>query len=263
MRKENRGMKLPCLFRGALLLLLLFACCPPVAFGQPQKFVVGVEAIDYYPIYAGDTGEYRGYARELLDAFASKKGYVFTYEPLPVKRLFQAFLTEQTLDFKFPDNAYWSAEMRQGLQVTYSAPAVEYIDGVMVTPAHKGMPVDALKMLGIIAGFTPFEYLDRIKANAVTLDESGEYAALLQKAIMGRVEGAYSSVAVANYQLRDVLKQPGALVFDESLPHTRSGYQLSTIKHPAIIAEFNAFLAEEPALVQQLKDKYQAEAGVR
>lgn len=251
------------LVRRAVLLLLLVACAPQTVHGQPQHFVVGVETIDYYPIYAGEAGEYRGYARELLDAFASKKGYVFTYEPLPVKRLFQAFLTEQVLDFKFPDNAHWSAEMRQGVQVTYSEPAVEYIDGVMVSPARKGMPVESMQLLGIIAGFTPFEYLDRIKAGSVTLDESTEYAALLQKAIMGRVDGAYSSVAVANYQLRDVLKQPQALEFDAGLPHTRSGYRLSTIKHPAIISEFNAFLAEEAALVQQLKDKYQAEVGVR
>ncbi|GAB7082035.1 substrate-binding periplasmic protein [Megalodesulfovibrio paquesii] len=246
-----------------LLLATVFILFPLSAHGQGQQFTVGVEAIDYYPLYAGDGGEYRGYARDLLDAFAKKQGYVFKYEPLPIKRLFQAFLTEQALDFKFPDNPYWSQDMRQGLEVRYSEPAVQYIDGVMVLPERKGGGPEGLKVLGIIGGFTAFEYLEQIKSGAMTVDESTEYSAMLQKAIMGRVDAAYSSVAVANYQLRDVLKQPEALVLDASLPHTKSGYQLSTIRHPQIIEEFNQFLKDEAALVQQLKDKYQAEAGVQ
>lgn len=250
------------LLRVFTLVIMLSMCLSAPAQAQQTEFTIGVEAIDYYPIYAGNTGEYRGYARELLDAFAKKQGYTFHYEALPVKRLFKSFLDEQTLDFKFPDNQYWSGDMRKGVDVTYSEPAVQYIDGVMVKPENKGRPVSDLKILGIIAGFTPFEYLDRIESGAVTLDESNEYSALLLKATMDRVDAAYSSVAVANYQLRDVLKQPEALVFDASLPHTKSGYMLSTIKHASVIGEFNAFMQQETELVQQLKDKYQAEAGV-
>lgn len=249
--------------------LMLVLCCllsvaafQGQALAQRKTFTVGVEAIDYYPLYAGAEGEYNGYARELLDAFAASKGYAFQYQTLPVKRLFQEFLVGKTLDFKFPDNAYWSADLRKGLDVVYSDGLVSYVDGVMVLPERKGRPVSDIKILGIIGGFTPFEYLDRVQSGAITLDESNEYSSLLLKATMERVDGAYSSVAVANYQLRDVLKKPEALTFDPSLPHTRSEYRLSTLQHGAIIQEFNEFLKAEAALVAKLKEKYQAEAGV-
>lgn len=249
--------------RIAVQILVSFALVLSLSFAAfAQSYTVGVENIDYYPIYSGFDGEYKGYAREVLDAFAAAKGYTFTYKPLPIKRLFQSYLADKELDFKFPDNPYWSAEMREGLDVVYSEPVVDYIDGVLVKPENKGNPLDAFKTLGIIAGFTAWEFLDRIKAGQVVTDESGEYEKLLEKAIRGRVDGAYSSVAVALYQLREVLKQPEALVFDPSLPHTRSAYLLSSVKHHAVIAEFNKFLAENAAQVMELKQKYKAEAGV-
>lgn len=249
------------LYRVLLCVLLAVSLTAP-AHGQQTEFTIGVEAIDYYPLYAGNTDEYRGYARELFDAFAKKQGYTFTYKMLPVKRLFQDFLVEQTLDFKFPDSQYWSAELRKGVEVTYSEPAVQYIDGVMVKPENKGRDISELEILGTIAGFTPFDYLDRIESGAITVDESNDYGALLLKATLGRVDGVYSSVAVANYHMNDIMKQPGVLVFDDTLPHTRAGYLLSTIKHPQIVNEFNEFLQEEAELVTALKEKFSAEAGV-
>lgn len=238
----------------AALMMAMFAVP-----AQAGSYVVGVEPIDYYPLYTMKDGSYQGYARELLDAFAAKKGHTFEYRSLPFKRLFKSLLVDQDIDFKFPDNQYWSADMREGVNVTYSDPAVDYIDGVMVTPANKGKGVDSLKSLGIIQGFTAWEYLDLIKAGKVTVDTNDQYQGLIKKALRGRVDGAYSNVAVCNYQLKEVMGQPGALVFDSGLPHTASSYFLSTVKHPEVIQEFNAFLKEEKGFVDGLKKKYQVD----
>ncbi len=226
------------------------------SMAQAQSFTVGVENIDYYPLYAGADGEYKGYARDLLDAFAKSKGYTFTYTALPINRLFKSFVDGE-LDFKFPDNPYWSADVRKGKTIVYSESVNAYIDGVLVTPEHKGMDKSQLKTLGLITGFTPWEYLGDVKAGKITLEENDNYQALLKKTALGRVDGAYSNVAVANYQIGQVLNMTGKLEFDPNLPHTKSDYFLSTIKHPQIIQELNAFMQENKQLVDELQAKYQ------
>lgn len=234
----------------ALLLSALF-----VSGALAQSFVVGVESIDYYPLYATQDNEYKGYGRALLDAFAKSKGYTFSYEPLPVKRLFNTFLTTDKLDFKFPDNEYWSGDAKKGKGVVYSEPAVEYIDGVSVKPENIGKGTDALKSMGLIGGFTAWDYLDAINSGAIKTDESRNYQNLLRKGFSGRVDGVYSNVAVVRYQLKQMGKE-GALVFDKDLPHTRSNYHLSSIKHPEVVKEFNEFLAANAGMVEKLKQEY-------
>ncbi len=238
----------------ALLALGVWTLHTPAAHAE-QTYTVGVEDIDYYPIYAGHTGDYQGYVRELLDAFAEKQGVQLLYEPLPVKRLFNAFLERQEVDLKFPDNPYWNADMREGKNVVYSEGVLDYIDGVMVLPENKGQGKKQLKVLGIISGFTAWEYLGDIENGSITTEESSDYVGLLKKTLAGRLDGAYSNVTVAAYHLSN-MGQEGALVFDDSLPHTRSKYYLSSIKHPELVEAFNAFLIEEAEKVEALKAKY-------
>lgn len=240
------------------LLCAMTLLCSLAPLAVAGNYVVGVEAIDYYPLYAGKDGEYKGYGRALLDAFASDAGHTFTYKPLPVARLFATFLETDELDLKYPDNKYWSSEGKEGKNVVYSAPTVHYIDGVSVLPDNKGMDVDEVETLGIIRGFTAWEYLDRIKAGELQTDESNDHKALLKKALRGRVDGAYSNVVVVQHTLEQ-LGKPGALVFAEFLPHTRSAYHLSSIKHPELIEEFNAWMEQNGGKVQQLKEEYGVE----
>lgn len=250
---------------GAALAAVLILAVPALA---QKSFTVGVEELEYYPQYSWDAKaqkgkEYKGYARDVLDAFAQAKGYELTYVAFPVSRLFDEFLGKQSVDLKYPDNPYWSGEAKKAVKVVYSDPVVDYIDGVMVAAAKKGMNKDALKTLGIIKGFTAFEYLDALKAGQVVLDESTDYQALLKKCMAGRVDGAYGNVAVANWNLKENLKEAGALAFEPNLPHTKSSYLLSSIKHPQLVEEFNAWLKENKAAVDALKAKYQVEAGVK
>lgn len=231
------------------------------ASASAQTYVVGVENIDYLPQYAYKDGEYGGFARALLDAFAADKGYKFEYRALPVARLFAEFVGLD-VDLKYPDNVKWSADLKSKATVVYSDPVVNYIDGVNLPPDRVGKGVENLKVLGAVRGFTPWDWLDAVKSGAVKLQENNSFSAMLETALAGRVDGAYGNVAVAANVLENNLKQPGALVFDAGLPHTRSHYHLSSIKHPPLIAEFNAWMKANAAAVSALKAKYEVEKGV-
>jgi len=228
-----------------------------MAIGSPasaQTYTIGVENTAYLPAYSFEDGEYRGYARRMLDAFAQDSGYRFEYRSMPVIRLF-ASLVAGDIDLKFPDNAYWAQDVKKGQTVIYSQPAVAYIDGVSVLANRKGAAIDTVKTLGIVRGFTAWDWLDRIKNGSVALHENNSFTALLETTLAERNNGAYGNIAVVQYQLRQVLKKPGALVFDPSLPHTRSNYHLSTIKHPDLIRKFDLWLAQNAERLAQWKQE--------
>ncbi|MBA4368125.1 MAG: hypothetical protein C0403_10870 [Desulfobacterium sp.] len=235
--------------------LLFILLSPNLSAAQDNHFIIGVEELDYLPFYSGEGKTYSGYARELLDAFAKERGYSFDYRPLPVKRLLDTFLKNK-VDFKFPDNSNWQTDLKKGFQIIYSEPAIVCIDGVLVLPNNKGRGIEHLKKLGTVLGFTAWDYLDHIKQGTIAISENSSFQGLLKQVIIGRIDGAYINPEVARYQLERIMNQPRALVFDPVLPHTQSAYLLSTIKHPNIILEFNRFLKDKAALVEQLKKSH-------
>lgn len=245
--------------------IALAICSAILALAHPAAattFIVGVENIDYLPHYTVENGEYKGFARALLDAYAKDRGHVFEYRPIPIARLFREFV-EGNVDFKYPDHPNWSQEIKIGKAIVYSDPVVAYIDGVSVVPAKLGQPQEKIRTLGTIYGFTAWDWLDQIKAGRVRLEENPHFEGLVKQALWGRVDGVYANVSGVAYQLDQVLKQPGGLVFDPSLPYSRSSYLLSTIKHPEIIADFNAWMKENAARISQMKIDYAVEKGLQ
>src|SRR3990167_2144613 len=69
-----------------------------------KAFTVGVETLDYLPHYSVQGGEYKGFAADVLRAFAKEKGYSIQFKPYPVARLISVFVAGE-VDFKYPDNA--------------------------------------------------------------------------------------------------------------------------------------------------------------
>jgi ABC-type amino acid transport substrate-binding protein len=244
---------------GRLALAALLAGWAVAARAETPEYVIGVESHDYLPIYGVlANGGYGGAGRQILDRFAAAQGVRFVYRALPVNRLY-AELASGNLDFKFPDSPHWNPAAKAGLTVSYSQPVIRYVDGTLVPPQNRGRPVT---QLGTIRGFTPFAWQGRIEAGAVQVHEAAGLDLLLTQTIKSRVDGAYASVAVAYHHLNTVLAQPGALVFDPSQPHTRDAYLLSTAKHPALIAAFNAWLAANAAAVHAIVAETGAEAGI-
>lgn len=243
-----------------LLVLAAMVAGWPAAAAE-RELVVGVEELEYYPIYAVRDGEYVGAAREILDSFARDRGYRLTYRPLPVKRLY-AELMAGGIDLKFPDSPTWAPDAKQGRPVAYSRPVIAYVDGTMVRPSNHGRGVEAVRTLGTVSGFTPFAWLDQVKAGRVTVKENPRMELLLRQAVVGHVDGAYASVAVANYVLSGPLNLPNALMFDAALPHTRDHYLLSSATRREAVEEFNTWLAANGPRVRMIKDRYGAEKGV-
>lgn len=240
-------------FRKYLFLILFLS---PSAFAQ--TFTVGVENIDYYPMYSYEKGQYKGVASEILTKFAATKGYTFEFKPFPVVRLTKYFVDGE-VDFKFPDNSNWAQDAKKGLKVQYSHPVLDYIDGTMVVPANAGKGIGSFSKLGIVRGFTAWDYLSLIKTGSVKVKEATNLESLIQQAIHSRVDGVYFNVAVAKHHLAENLKTPGALVFDDSLPHTNGSYSLSSHKHPKVVEEFNQFLIDEAGWIEDIKKKYGAQ----
>ena len=218
------------------------------------SYTVGVEATDYLPISKGDAGSYSGYAREVLDAFASKYGHSFTYKPMPVARLFDEFAVQKSLDFKFPDNAYWGGDSKKGVTVVYSKGLVSVTEGLMVLPENKGKT--SVSKIVTIRGFTPYPYLDQISAKKIAVSEVNAADAALNMVEAGRVDGVYMGQVTANYILAEVMKKPGVLVFADKLPSSKNDFSMSTIARPEVIKQMDEFLVKEKDTVAKIKAKY-------
>ncbi|HEX5755375.1 MAG TPA: hypothetical protein VFY12_03375 [Arenimonas sp.] len=240
------------IFAAALMGLLLL----PLS-ASAREFLVGVENTQLYPIFGHRMGQYRGFSRELLDAFAARKGYTFKYVGRTVPRLYGEFLDEELFDFKYPDSASWRAGQKAGKSITYSAPVYSGIEATMVLPNRVGKPQSSIKTLGIIRGFQLRPYRKEIADGLIKQVESDNLPNLINNALNARVDAILVHQQVANHYLSQNLKRPGGLVVDPSLPSNVVDYKLSTLKHPDVIAEFDEFLASEIELIARLKSKYQ------
>ncbi|MBB4265489.1 substrate-binding periplasmic protein [Roseospira visakhapatnamensis] len=226
-----------------------------------RAYVVGVENLDYLPAYGIEDGAYVGYARQFLDAFAADQGLRFDYRPMPVRRLY-ASLAAGTIDFKFPDNPNWNTAFVADNAVVYSGPVADFLDASVVRADRIDIAPDAVKTLGTVTGFGPWPWTDRIEAGTVTLSENADFAALVRQVLAGRVDAAYASIAVVNRVLDQDLNQPGALVFAPGLPHDYGSYLMSTIAHPDVITQLDAWVETNANRITALKDEHGVEHGV-
>lgn len=218
---------------------------------RAADLIVGVEDLDYAPYATVSDGEYGGFARAVLDAFAADAGHRLIYRPLPVNRLYKA-LVDGRIDLKYPDNPTWAPRLKAGVSVSYSAPVVRYVNGVMVRPELLGRAPEAVKLLGTVAGFRMPPWRPHIKAGTTRRTENANLAALIRQVLMGRIDGAYANVAVVAAHLAR-MKQAGSLAFDPGLPHATGSYHLSTTTSPAIVAAFDAWMAANPERLNALK----------
>ncbi|NQD94234.1 transporter substrate-binding domain-containing protein [Pseudomonas sp. CrR25] len=239
------------------LLAVLFS-----ASSYAESYVIGVEELAFAPHYSIDKqGQYQGFARELFDAFASHSGVQLSYRALPVERLLPALLQGE-VDFKYPDSSLWAQAQKTGKDLHYSQGVVNYVDGVLVAPQQQGQPVERLKRLAMVSGWTPWGYQERIDAGEIQLTYSDDLRKMIHQALKKDTDGAYFNVVVATHYLDNIRARPGALVFDPELPHTRGAFHLSTLKHAELLQRFDRFLVERQADVDALKSKYRVEANL-
>ncbi|HET9239933.1 MAG TPA: transporter substrate-binding domain-containing protein [Oligoflexus sp.] len=235
-------------------ILLLFLLLLP-DFAQSASFKVGVEYLDYYPAYnyIGKPSDASA-SKDILDDFAKKHGHTFEYVPLPVNRLYEKFL-DGTLDFKFPDHKFWQTDLKRKHKVIYSDPVFEFIDGVLVRDPKAVKGLADLKKVGSFRGFTIFDYKAEIEAGKIEAKYFDSFRELIIATLKGSVDGAYLNIKVADYNLEQIKKEHpelGTLVFQESLPFTRSAYHLSTLRHEKLMNQFNQYLKEHRTFINKV-----------
>lgn len=227
-----------------------------------QSYVVGVEQQAFQPHYWQDEqGEYRGFARELLDMFAREAGIELRYQVLPVNQLTRHLLNG-SIDFKYPDSPQWGQGIKQGAAVAYSRAVVSYVDGVLVTPSRLGPGAAGLQRLALVEGWSPGDYQARIDSGQIRQVSAAGLSQMLRLAMRGKADGAYYNVVVATYYLDNIRARPGALVFDPTLPHHRGSFHLATLSQQPVLKQFNLFLANQAAAIAQLKQRYGVEANL-
>lgn len=244
--------------RAQRLVGLLLAVCwlLPVRAAEPEAYRIGVEQVDYYPIYSAvpPDNQYRGYARELLDLFAARESLRFTYVALPVRRLTHAYWAGQ-LDLVFPDNPRWT-EAHKPSGVTYSQPVLQFQDAMLVLPERQGQPRERFRRLGFVRGFTPWKFQEKIAAGRVVIEEAPNPEGLIHMVMAGHIDAANLAQPVAHFHLKREGRENGLVVEPSLLPLSDSYYYLSSIHHPELIRRFDAFLQRERTAVEALKVKY-------
>ncbi|WP_366552543.1 substrate-binding periplasmic protein [Aquibaculum sediminis] len=239
-----------------LCILATVVAVPGLVAAQDKgsPLIVGVEELNYLPAYGRDeNGEYAGFGRAVLDAFAADHGYELIYRPLPITRLYSGLLSGR-IDLKYPDNPRWAEDRKQGWTISYSAPAMTYIDGNLVTEAQDG--ADDVQLIGTVLGFTPWAWLDHLESGSLELIESTDLVPVLRQLFAGRIDAAYANVAVAKHVAAENGLPADRLVFRDDLPYDRGTYHVSTTKHPKLIAQFDLWLENNAERVEAMREDY-------
>lgn len=233
-----------------------------------ERYIIGIEGLDYYPHYQFKGGKLTGFACDILDRFAKDKGYIFEYKAMPVKRLPRS-LRQGVVDFRYPDNPAWNNEDGQKDKLLYSLPLVGSHVGLAVNAGRrKGGEV---RTIGVPLGFIPFEYIDALKAGEITIQYDNNFLLLIRQAVSGGIDAVYGDKAVIEYQLKNNRQQlerlkpvderiiaweDQRLTFDTTLPNTIQKFSLSTIRHKKVVAEFNQWLEENDMMVARIRNFY-------
>lgn len=221
-----------------------------------DSFVVGVEDLHYYPYYNfTDKADNSSFAKALLDEFAKDNNHQITYLPLPIKQ-FPKWLHEENIDFKFPDNERWQERSNiHHLKIVFSDDVVGMTAGTLVLAKNKNTDATKFKNVGIVTGFSPTLWLEKISQGKVSLFEDPSPRILVQYLVKGLVDGLIIDLAVANNELQK-LQIDEQIVFSENIPQEIYAYKLSTVKHPEILQQFNQWQVHNREFIQGLKDQF-------
>ena len=217
-------------------------------------FIIGVEDIAYSPYFNFKT-QAPSFSKDLLDKFAQDDGHKITYLPLPINQ-FSKWLFEENIDFKFPDNRRWQeAWDPRHLDIYYSDDIIRMTAGTVILRKNQHEKQDYFKNIGIITGFLPTQWIEQVKQGNVKIIEESSPKVLVNQLVHNIVDGLDIDLAVANYHLKE-LKLQKELVVGKNTSRQVFAYQLSSLKYPLIIDQFNLWLAKNHSFTQKLKQQY-------
>jgi polar amino acid transport system substrate-binding protein len=244
---KNRKEILPCIY-------FCIFCLYLGKVVQADSFVMGVEDVNYYP-YFDFTSDNASFSKTLFDQFAKDSGHQISYLSLPIKQ-FPKWLYEENIDFKFPDNARWqeTSNIHQ-LKIHFSDEIVAMTAGTLVMAKNKHKKEAFFKSIGTITGFHPTLWMKQIEQGKVIIYEDSSSKILVKHLVNGLIDGLDIDLAVANDGLKKLHIQE-KLVINEHLTKQIYSYQMSTVKYPEIIKQFNQWLIKRHKYIDTLKAKF-------
>ena len=235
-----------------LFLFLFFFAINSLAT-EPKSIVVAIEKLQYHPLYYIENGEFKGFARDILDQFFQKKNYSVQYKVLPYLRANKE-LKEKQVDLMFPDNPLWINDKKSGESFIYSKPIISYTDGLFSLKGHRLKEKDDIKVVGTLFGFTVTPLKERVDSGLVQLKEVFDVEKLLELLYLGRVDAIFLNTSVGLFYDREVSKKKQL----ELLPivkHVESDYCFSSISRSDLVLELNEFFKRPIRLGDQVEKK--------
>ena len=219
-----------------------------------KNLVIGVEDISYYPYFDYNEAN-ASLSKTILDQFAADHGYTITYLALPIKQ-FSKWLYINDIDFKYPDNPRWhSANNNEHNAQYYSDDMFHLTAGTVVLLANKQKPKAFFKNLGMITGFDPTLWRADIASQRISLLDDTSPKVLMKHLVNGLIDGVDIDIAVAQHYLASLdLDTP--LAYSDALPQEIFAHQLSTIRYPEIIIQFNQWLRQNVSFIDAAKVKF-------
>lgn len=206
-----------------------------------KEVVIGLENTYYPPRYFVEAGKPAGINVEFLTKAFKDLGYDIVWKVQPVSQLYTD-LFQGKIDFKFPDNPEWKYQAKEGKTIFYSNVVQADRDGLFVKPKKVKKPIEKIKKVGTLHGFTVVSLEHNIRNGNIQVIEYNDTTTLMQAAIKGEVDAAYLSHGVGNYYLNKILRDPEKLIFDDSLPTANNPYYLSTLKDDGLLKKLNVWI---------------------
>lgn len=221
-----------------------------------DSFVVGIDDQPFLPYFAFKGGKFTGFAADLLQSFSQATHHQFTYKAIPSHHMVAA-LQARKIDFRYPDNPNWqdTIKMTDKQKIYYSNNVVAYTEGTMVVQNKSDIDVNQINRIGIVRGREPVSYLELLNSGKVIAKETTNLDTLIKNALLGRVDGIYYNIEVAQKRL-DVMGISDKLVVNQRLPYLSDYFRLSSTQYPKIISEFNRFMQHNQDSIEKLKAKY-------
>jgi hypothetical protein len=227
-----------------------------ISFSCAKEFVIGVEAVNYYPLYdfsATNTNK-PSYSKDLLSAFFEQHNYSYRFIALPIKRFNKCCIGEE-IDFKFPDNKMWRDDKQRKLNITFSQSTIQLMSGSYVLKSNAKYKRSDIKKLSTILGFIPTLWFDKVDSKEFELIEEYTPISAVKHLVHGNVDATNVDSNVIRHNLK-LLETTKEIILNTNITHEVYSYHLSSIRHPKIIKQFDVFLQNNTLLLLKLKQKY-------
>ncbi|GHF94322.1 hypothetical protein [Thalassotalea marina] len=225
---------------------------------EKVPYKVGVQSIDYSPHYNGEHPNKETFFKLFIAWVSNKTGCKFEVINLPIKRLYLEFESD-SFDLMYPDNPAWHSNSSSDEQTApldtrlYSPKIATALGGTMVKPEHENIKLESFRVLVFPRGFSPIAWYPLQESHAIEFKEVTDAAAALMMVDAGRATGADIEYNVARHLAKE--HHYTALVLAKNLPFTPTGFHLSTIKHPKLMATISQLIDEHPQELSAMRKK--------